>query len=99
MAKRPASEMFEALREMADDLFGDDEQEKETYITEHMKKLGYKMRVVFEDADDDDSRNDGSFTSSIFGSGGQRRERRDVGRERPRDRRASGGFGTGQYTG
>ena len=91
MPKRTASEMFETLKEMAEDLFGDDDQQKETYVTEHMKRMGYRMRVIFEDNDDDDSGKGDSFTSSIFGGG--KRERRTVEPRRP----SSGGFGMSQY--
>jgi hypothetical protein len=98
--RRPAAEMFEALSEMALDLFGDDDnaaEERDNYVTSHMKKLGYRARVIFEDAGDDDGNNGGdSFTSSLFGNG--QRQRRDVGGGGRSQRRASGGFGSGQYS-
>lgn len=92
MPRRPASEMMEALKELADDLFGEDDgPDKDNYITQHMEKLGYKKRVIFDDADDDNGNDGGgSFTSSIFGN--RQRERRDVPRGRDQ-RRASGGLG------
>ena len=88
--------MFATLREMADDLFGDDDSpDKDNYITEHMKRLGYKARMIFEDADDNDGGSgDKSFTGSIFGGGKREREVRERG---PQRRASGGGFGTNQY--
>lgn len=82
MPKRPASEMLETLREMAEDLFGDDDEQKESYVKTHMQKLGYKARVIFEDADDSDDSKGGDFVTGLFGGN---RERRTVegGRRRP----------------
>lgn len=91
-AKRPASEMFEMLSEMASDLFGDeDSQEKDNYITEHMKRLGYRAKMTFEDSDDDNV-GGSDFTTSLFSG----RRRREV---PPRGQSSGRGFGMGGYSG
>lgn len=90
MPRRPASEMFEYLKDMAEEMFGEDDTEKENYISQHMKQLGYKMRITWDDADDDGGQRD-SFTSSIFGGN---RQRRDISSQK---RASGGGFGQSQY--
>jgi hypothetical protein len=88
--KRTASEALEALSDFADDLFGDDDDGKRNYIGQHMEKLGYKARVTWEDADDD---NGGDSGFNPFGGGKREREvRGGSGR-----RGSGGGFGTSQY--
>lgn len=74
--------MFSALAER----MGLDEEESQNYITEHMKRLGYKMRTAWDEPD-----NEGNGNSQLsFFKGEKQRERRTI---EPRQRKASGDSG------
>lgn len=81
----PAEDDYNIFAALAERM-GLSDEESEQYITEHMKRLGYKMRTAW-----DEPEGDGNNTSSMsFFKDKNQRERRTI---EPRQRRASGDSG------
>jgi hypothetical protein len=66
----PAKDDHEMFSQLADRIFGDDEDKKRDYVDWHMKNLGYRASVQWED-DESGGGGDNPFSS-------RRRETRRV---------------------
>lgn len=84
----PAEDDFNMFSELAERM-GLEDEERENYITQHMKRLGYKMRTAWDEPESGDgNKNELGFFKE------KTRERRTI---EPRQRRASGGNDGGFY--
>jgi hypothetical protein len=89
--KQPANEFFDAVSEMANKLFGQDEEEdRGRYIHQHMTRAGYRMVPSYVDDDSSDGKNDddGFFPSRKT----QRTQQRGNDRDRNQGSSGSGWF-------
>jgi hypothetical protein len=92
----PAAEDRTMLEELADRL-GLEDDDRNGFVNDGMKRMGYKPRVDWDEPDQDDGKggdSGGDFFTRRRGQ--QQRQSRDVsgGRQRPDDRgrRTSGGY-------
>jgi hypothetical protein len=82
-----ANEDWESLKALADRLFDDDQDDdKESYIGKHMKRLGYRARATWEDSDDNSDDN----SDDLFGKRRERRQVPNARRREPESKRGSG---------
>lgn len=90
----PKEDDYNTLNELAERL-GLEDQERESFVTSSMKRLGYRPRVDWDEPENNGGDDKGS--GDFFSGKRQQRQQRQVRDGSGRQQQASGGGGGWQY--